>query len=190
MDDPIRDRAHHRAAMTDPILSSNTRRRRHPLRVALGFVFRALCAVVIILDELVRPIYRPLIARIAALRIMHSFERWVGGLHPLVILVLLAIPYAIVEPLKFVGLLWIANGAGRSGTVLFLAAHLVSFVLIERIFSAGRSKLMTIGWMAWVIDTANAVRRRITLALHLDEMKESLRRMAHRLRLRLRALLR
>lgn len=164
--------------------------RRHPLRLALGFAFRLACALVIILDELVRPIYRPLIARIASLRVMQAFEHWVGGLAAWAVLALLAIPYAIVEPLKFVGLIWIANGAERRGTALFLFAHLVSFVLIERIFSAGRAKLMSIAWMAWAIDTANAVRLRIVTALRLDAIKQRIRRFAFRLRRRLRALLR
>ena len=169
---------------------SSGARRRHPLLVVPAFLFRLVCALVIILDELVRPIYRPLLARLAALRIMQAFERWVARLHPFAVLALLAIPYAIVEPLKFVGLIWIANGWEKRGTALFLFAYLVSFVVIERVFTAGRGKLMTIPWMAWVIVTASAVQRRIYETLHLDAVKRRIARQLRRLRAGLRAWLR
>jgi len=161
-------------------------RRRYPLLkalgTALGWIFRLVAALVIILDELVRPIYRPLLARLAALGIMQAFERWIGKLPALAVLILLLVPYAVVEPLKFLGLVWAADGWPKRGTALFLFAHLVSFVLIERVFTAGRPQLMTIPWMAWVIDTANAVRRRIVVALRLDAAKRRIRRLVRRLR--------
>ncbi|MCK0206721.1 hypothetical protein MWN33_01600 [Starkeya koreensis] len=173
--------------MPAPPLPSRPPRRRLLLAVP-AFLFRLVCALVIILDELVRPIYRPLLARLAALRLMQAFERRVARLHPFAVLALLVIPYALVEPLKFVGLVWIANGWEKRGTLLFLCAYLVSFVVIERIFTAGRSQLMTIGWMAWVIDTGVAVRRRIYDRLHLDAIKRRIARQVRRLRARLRAL--
>jgi len=160
--------------------------RRNPFRAALRFAFRLLCALVILLDELVRPLYRPLIRRIAALRLMQLFEHWVGGLPAYAVLVLLVVPYAVVEPLKFVALVWIAGGSVRGGTVLFVVAHLVSFVLIERIFSAGRTKLMTIAWMAWLIETAASVRRSVVAWLGLDGFRKEAARLWRRLRAALR----
>ncbi|MDF2617662.1 MAG: hypothetical protein K0S00_321 [Xanthobacteraceae bacterium] len=195
MDDLPADKAHRRADMPEngrTVGPSAGSRRRYPLLRALGtafaWVFRLLCAVIILLDELVRPIYRPLIARLAALGLMQAFERWIGRLPALAVLILLLVPYAIVEPLKFVGLVWAADGWPKRGTLLFLLAHLVSFVLIERIFTAGRPQLMTIRWMAWVIDTANAVRGRIVVALQLEALKRRLRRLIRRLRAQLRGL--
>ncbi len=47
---------------------------------------------------------------------------------------------------------------------------------------------MTIRWMAWVIDTANAVRSRIVVALRLEALKRRLRRLIRRLRAQLRGL--
>lgn len=197
MDDLSADKAHHRADMPEdsrspgPIAADSAAfRRRRPLLgalgTALGWIFRLVAALVIVLDELVRPIYRPLIARLAALGIMQAFERWIGRLPALAVLILLLVPYAVVEPLKFVGLVWAADGWPKRGTALFLLAHLVSFVLIERIFTAGRPQLMTIPWMAWVIDTANAVRGRIVVALRLEAAKRRIRRLVRRLRAELR----
>lgn len=164
--------------------------RERPVRWTLGFLFRLLCAPLILLDELVRPLYRPLIARLAALKIMHAFERWIAARSVWTILVLLIVPYATIEPLKFVALLWIAGGWPKAGTVLFLVAYLLSFVVIERIYSAGRAKLMTLPWMAWVILTLATLRDRVVAALRLDRLKASLRRTARDLRRRLALLLR
>lgn len=197
MDDHPDDKAHHRTGMSDSDRAPDPfpapppgPRRRYPLLRALGttlgWIFRLVAALVIILDELVRPIYRPLIARLAALGIMQTFERWVGKLPALAVLILLLVPYAIVEPLKFLGLVWAADGWPKRGTALFLIAHLVSFVLIERVFTAGRPQLMTIPWMAWVIDTASAMRRRIVAALRLEAVKRWIRRAIRRLRADLR----
>ena len=164
--------------------------RARPVRGTLGFLFRLLCAPLILLDELVRPLYRPLIARLAALKIMHAFERWIAARSVWTILVLLAVPYATIEPLKFVALLWIAGGWPKAGTALFLIAYLLSFVIIERIYSAGRAKLMTLPWMAWVILTLATLRDRVVAALRLDRLKASLRRAARDLRRRLALLFR
>lgn len=171
--------------MADP-LPQPRRRARNRLLAALRLAFRFLCAVVILLDELVRPLYRPLLDRLAALRLMQAFELWVGGLPAYAILVLIAVPYALVEPVKFLALLHIANGHVRTGTFLFLFSHLVSFVLIERIFTAGKAKLMTVRWMAWVIETADSVRRTVVEWLKLAELKRRVRALWRWARLRLR----
>lgn len=170
-------------------MASSVQRRpraRNPLLAVLRMAFRLLCAVVIVLDELVRPLYRPLLERIAALKLMQAFERWVGSLPAYVVLVLIAVPYAIVEPVKFLALLHMANGHVRTGGFLFLLAYLVSFVLIERIFTAGKAKLMTVRWMAYVIETLASVHRSVVEWLRLAELKRRARALWRWARLRLR----
>jgi len=148
----------------------------------LVLVFRLACALVILLDELVRPFYRPLAEWLSTLGIMRALERWITACSPVVVLALLLFPYAVVEPLKFVGLLWIANGHVRSGGTVFVLAHLVSFLLIERIFTAGKPQLMTIGWMRWVIETGGAIRDSVVAWLRLERFKRRLRALVRRLR--------
>lgn len=170
-------------------INDHAKPRRGPAKVllaGLGLIFRLACALVIVLDELVRPLYRPLIDRLAALAPMRALERWIAARAPLVVLTLLLIPYAIVEPLKFIGLLWIADGHVRTGGMVFVLAHLVSFILIERIFTAGKPQLMTIGWMRWVIETASAVRDAVVARLRLDVFKRRLRAFFRYLRAALR----
>ncbi|MFD2032683.1 hypothetical protein ACFSKM_25045 [Ancylobacter dichloromethanicus] len=44
---------------------------------------------------------------------------------------------------------------------------------------------MALPWMAWIIDTANALRARIVAALRLDRLKDRLRRTLTGLRRRI-----
>ena len=69
-------------------------------------------------------------------------------------------PFAVAEPLKLLGLLMMAGGRARTGLVVFGFAHLVSFLLVERIYHAGRDKLLTYGWLAWTMALLDRLRRR------------------------------
>lgn len=170
-------------ATTDP---PPRRRTRNPLLRALGLVFRIVAGAVIVLDELVRPLYRPLLRWIAGLRLMQALERHVSTLSPYVVLVLIGVPYLVVEPLKFLALLKIADGHVKTGTIAFLLAHLVSFVLIERIFTAGRAQLMTLRPVAWMVTTAASVRDAIAAFVHLERLKARLRALVRWARMQMR----
>ncbi len=147
------------------------RGRRNPLFALLRIAFRILVGIIIIVDEIVRPLYQPLVRRLAALGLVRRFEHWVSRLPPLAVLVLIGVPYAVVEPVKFLAMLHIANGHVRTGTLVLLLAHLVSFVLIERVYSAGRAQLMTLPAAAWVITTTGMVRDRLYASLRIAELK-------------------
>lgn len=114
--------------------------------------------VFILLDEAARPIYGPLVRGVARWRLTRAFENWVAERHRFTILTLLAVPFAIVEPLKVIALLWIGRGSVSLGIITLALAHLVSFIIVERIYSAGREKLLTIGWLAYVMSLVAAVR--------------------------------
>lgn len=147
----------------------------NPVFAALRIAFRVAVGIIIVVDELVRPLYTPLVRWVAALALVRRFEQWVSGLPPLAILALIGVPYAVVEPVKFLAMLHIANGHVRTGTVVLLLAHLVSFVVIERVYAAGRSQLMTLPAAAFVITTAAAVRDRLAAWLRLSEIKARVR---------------
>lgn len=128
----------------------------------LRFPLEVVLTVLILLDEAARPVYRPLIRWLASRQFARAFERWVAAQHRFVILLLLAVPFAIAEPLKIVALVWIGRGAVKIGVVTLVIAYLVSFVIVERTYSAGRDKLLTIGWLAYVMGLVTAVRARLT----------------------------
>lgn len=134
---------------------------RGPLVRGLLAVLRTVLTVFIVLDELLRPLYRPLIRKLAGLRIMRRLEQAVAGLPRPLVLVALAVPFAIAEPLKLVGLLLFADGRFWAGLVVTAFAHLMSFVFVERIYHAGREKLLTYRWFAWIMGQVTRVRDKV-----------------------------
>jgi hypothetical protein len=128
-----------------------------PRRLAM-LPLQILVALFVVLDELVRPLYRPLVRRFKALRIVEIGEALVARQPRFVILVLLVVPLGIAEPLKLLSLLLIGSGKPVRGIILLAFAHLLSFLLIERIYEAGKPKLMTIGWFARLIGFIDRIR--------------------------------
>src|SRR6478736_6263375 len=94
-----------------------------PKRLALGIV-RAVLTVFIVLDEMARPLYRPLIRWFSSLRLVHRLEEAVAGLPRPLVLLALAVPFAIAEPLKLLGLVMMARGAFWPGLIVLGLAHL------------------------------------------------------------------
>lgn len=134
--------------------------KRNAVARVLFAILRAVLTVVIVFDEIARPLYRPLIDWVASLRIVARMEVAIARQSRLAILALLAVPFAIAEPLKLLGLLMMADGRFRTGLVIFAFAHLVSFLLVERIYHAGREKLLTYGWLNWLMTLLDRLRRR------------------------------
>ena len=79
-------------------------------------------------------------------------RRLIQKMAPYPFLMLLAIPVALVEPLKLVALLITGRGHWLSGTGMIVAAYAISLTLVERLFRIVKPKLMMIGWFAksWV----------------------------------------
>ncbi|MBS7545058.1 hypothetical protein [Ancylobacter oerskovii] len=145
-------------------------------------LFEAVIALIVVLDELARPVYRPLIAAVARWRLMRRFEAWVAGHGRLAILILLAVPLAIVEPMKFLAVIWAARGHYVTGTLALGLAYLASFVVVERIYSAGKPKLMTFPWFAWGVGLMLAVRAVVLERLRASPLWQGGARLAARLR--------
>jgi hypothetical protein len=77
-------------------------------------------------------------------RIRHRIER----LGPYQSLVLLAVPTSIVEPLKLVAVAIAGEGHWITGTVVIVTAYAASMLVIERLFSIVKPKLLTLNWFA------------------------------------------
>ena len=144
--------------MTEPQSQDD---KRGPVARVLFAVLRTILTILILIDEIARPLYRPLIAWVASLEIVARMERWIARQPRLAILALLAVPFAVAEPLKLLGLVMMADGRARSGLIIFGFAHLVSFLLVERIYHAGHEKLLTYGWLAWVMGLLTKLRSRV-----------------------------
>jgi hypothetical protein len=104
-----------------------------------------------LIEAMLRPIYRPFVAAIASLGIFAKLEAWIASLPRLAILFLLAVPFAIAEPMKVVAVIIIAHGKMAIGIGTLIVAYLATFLIVERIYHAGREKLLTYRWLAWIM---------------------------------------
>lgn len=121
-------------------------------------LFEVFAAIILIVDAVARPVYRPLLEWFANLAMIHRFEAWIATLPRFVILVFFAVPFIVAEPLKVLAVYLIAIGMVVSGVVLMAVAYLVSFLVVERIYHAGREKLLTYPWFKWGMDRVVFVR--------------------------------
>jgi hypothetical protein len=110
------------------------------------------------MSEIVRPIYRPLVRWLSDLVLVKQFDDIVASLPRTAVLILFAVPFAVAEPLKIYALVLIAEGHLRVGLAIIVLAYLMSFVVVERIFHAGREKLLTYDWFKWMMDRIEVVR--------------------------------
>ncbi|MDC9825430.1 hypothetical protein PRN20_16995 [Devosia sp. ZB163] len=110
-------------------------------------------AVVIytLLDDLLFPLFRPLINRLSALRLFQRLGEWIGRLPPYAALVALGVPFVVIEPMKVLAIWWAGTGHVITGTVGLLLAHALSLLVVERIFHAGYQPLMRIDWFAQLL---------------------------------------
>lgn len=136
-------------------------RRRRSVWQLLLLPLRLVITVLVIISEVARPLYRPFVNWFSSLSIVVHFGEFVGSLPRGVILVLFVVPLAIAEPLKIYALFVIARGHVISGLIIIALAYLMSFLLVERLFHAGREKLLTYGWLKWTMDRVETVRNSV-----------------------------
>jgi hypothetical protein len=120
------------------------------LRILLAPV-RLVIAILVVLDELARPVYGPVVRWFAGLALIRRAEARIASLPPYVVLLILAVPLIGVEPLKILGVFWIGTGRVIPGLLLLGFAYGASFLVVERIYHAGHDKLMRIGWFAVIM---------------------------------------
>ena len=185
--------------MSDPDLPP-TGTRRHPWLRALGRPLLFVAATIyFLIDDVVLAVVRPIVARLAEMRIFARLAEALHRLPPYPTLVLFLVPFVVLEPFKLWGLWLLGTGHFGSGAAMLAVSHLTSIVLVERLFHATRDKLLTIGWFArtyaWVMALYDwsLGRLRATVAWRvasatLVRLRESLRRVVVPLRRALRSL--
>jgi hypothetical protein len=146
-------------------------------RKILEGIFKPLVVVVatlyFVIDGLVLAALRPLLRQILHLKLFLSIERWIESLGPYSTLAAFLIPLILLEPIKPVGAYLIASGNFVSGVLALVLGEVLKILIAERVFHAGRPKLMRIkafvwtyhfvvGWLTWLqaLPPWQAVRRR------------------------------
>jgi hypothetical protein len=126
-------------------------------RVGRGILRFVVGAVVIgyaILDSLLFPLFRPLVRRLSAHWVFTGIGATLQKLPPYIVLLILAVPFVVLEPLKVFALYWFALGHLIQGGILLIVAHGASILTLERLYHAGKPQLMKIGWfkrvMTWL----------------------------------------
>lgn len=121
-------------------------------------LFRFVLLVFIIIDAIAEPVYRPVINWLNHNAFLIWLESRIATMPRLAILLLLAVPFAIAEPLKILALFIMASGHPMSGLILLAFSYLLSFLVVERIYHAGRDKLLTYGWLNYIMTQLTAIR--------------------------------
>ncbi|MFZ0068321.1 MAG: hypothetical protein WAK90_19320, partial [Pseudolabrys sp.] len=74
---------------------------------------------------------------------MKRCRRFIQRRNPFIALALLAVPFAIVEPLKLIALFVFGKGHWITGAVVMLFAYAGSLLVVERLFKIVKPKLLT-----------------------------------------------
>jgi hypothetical protein len=116
-------------------------------RIIKPFVF-LVAAVYFLVDAAVLTLARPIARRLGDLWIFDRLRTWIVALRPYPTLA----PVLILEPVKPVAAYLTATGHIVGGLTVLLVGELLKLVLIERLFSISRDKLMSIAAFAWCYD--------------------------------------
>ena len=95
------------------------------------------------------------------IRTPHVIHQAIEGLPPYPSLLVLAVPLAVVEPLKFAALFIMGDGHVIVGTLSMLCAYAFSLFLTERLFVIVKPKLLKLPWFAAVWRPFIRVRNRV-----------------------------
>jgi hypothetical protein len=121
-----------------------------PLERAAAAVLRAVVTVAVVAYDVAAAIFSPLLRPIwqwlSGLTLFRAIGDWIGRQHPYVVLVLLGVPFCVIEPSKYAAVYWMATGHLVGGGIALVLAHVLSLLVCERIFHAGYAPLMRIGW--------------------------------------------
>jgi hypothetical protein len=74
---------------------------------------------------------------------------------------LFAVPLLILEPVKPVAAYLAATGHVRSGLIVLVVGEILKLVLVERLFSLNRDKLLSIPAFAWAYEKYRLVMDRL-----------------------------
>jgi hypothetical protein len=81
--------------------------------------------------------------------VSNRMRNWIISLRPYPTLLLFAVPVIILEPVKPLAIYMIGTNHVVSGVTLFVLCEILKLVLIERLFTLSREKLLSIPAFAW-----------------------------------------
>src|SRR5215831_16643327 len=114
------------------------------MKRALKLLGYAVVTIYFVADLVFESVARPLSAWIGRLRILQPLNAWIAGLRPYPALALFSVPVIVLEPVKPVGALLLAQGRVVEATLTVCAGEILKITLVERLFRLTRDRLMQI----------------------------------------------
>ena len=122
------------------------------MRRILRPVTYLLAAAYFVIDAAFIAIARPVSNWIAKHLVLRRLRAWIRSLRPYPSLALFSVPVIILEPIKPVAAYLAATGQLVTSVVTLIVGELLKLVLVERLFSLTRDKLVKIPAFAWGYD--------------------------------------
>jgi hypothetical protein len=117
-------------------------------RILKSTIF-TLAAIYFLVDAIFMTVARPSANWIAEHWLFGSVRVWIVSLRPYPTLALFAVPLIVLEPVKPVAAYLAGTGHITTGTIVLIAGEILKLVLVERLFSVSRDKLLSIPAFAW-----------------------------------------
>ncbi|MBV9532986.1 MAG: hypothetical protein JO283_18460 [Bradyrhizobium sp.] len=117
-----------------------------------------LAALYFLVDAAFMTIAKPVSTWIAKHLVLRKLRAWIRSLPPYPSLALFSVPVIILEPIKPVAAYLAATGQILGSAVTLIVGELLKLVLVERLFSLTRDKLMKIPAFAWSYAKIRAAR--------------------------------
>jgi uncharacterized membrane protein len=102
-----------------------------------------------LVDAVFSAVAKPVSDWLAKHLVLRKLRSWIRSLRPYPSLALFSVPVIILEPVKPVAAYLAATGQIMSSVLTLIVGELLKLVLIERLFSLTRDKLMKIPAFAW-----------------------------------------
>jgi hypothetical protein len=117
-------------------------------RIIKPFVV-VLAAIWFLADAIFSTIAHPLARWLGEHWVLFRLRAWIRSLRPYPALALFAVPLIILEPVKPVAAYLAATGHVGSSLIVLVVGEILKLVLVERLFSLNRDKLLSIPAFAW-----------------------------------------
>lgn len=102
-----------------------------------------------VMDAMFATVAVPLSRWIGVHWAFERIHRWILSLRPYPTLLLFVVPLIVLEPAKPAAAYLVATGHAVPGLLVLAIAEILKLVLIERLFSVSRDKLLSIPAFAW-----------------------------------------
>jgi hypothetical protein len=107
---------------------------REVLRRTARPILLTVAVLYFLIDLIFLSVVRPLRRRIMALSWMRKSREWVGNLNRYTALLLLLVPWLVLEPIKPLGFLLFSHKHPLAATLLIVGGEVVKLTLFEQLF--------------------------------------------------------